>query len=110
MHWADPIRGKQNTQYIRSRSWEMLSKRMWAFHKCASGSMSVEHVVWIPLFATVLLLSVQLSLTLHRYSTMWDWARDTGQRSEVVGQYSADIVNASQLRLEEDSAPSSQRW
>ena len=110
MYQTDPIRGKQDAPKTRSRSWERLSTRVRAFGKCASGAVAVEDVVWIPLFAALLILSMYVSLTLHGYNAMWDWARDSGQGTAIVGTYSADVVNASQTRLDEGAGLATQRW
>ena len=76
---ADDIQGRQSAVSVEDPKQAGARESMRTFWKCAAGSISIDDVIWIPLFAALLLLSMQLSLTLHGYNAMWDWARETDQ-------------------------------
>lgn len=65
-----------------------------------AGSVSLEYVIWLPLFFTFLLAIVEVSLILVSHARMWDVARDYGRRV-AVGEMSAVAAQAAAL----DSLP-----
>ena len=46
---------------------------------CESGSISVRDILWVPLFAAVMAVTIQLGLTLHSYGKVHSWAHEAGQ-------------------------------
>ncbi|MEL6265043.1 MAG: TadE/TadG family type IV pilus assembly protein [Pseudomonadota bacterium] len=55
------------------------------FRRDQRGSVSLEYMVWMPVFCLLLLTIVEVSLVLFSHARMWDVARDYGRRV-AVGQ------------------------
>lgn len=51
--------------------------------------MTLEYVVWMPIFCALLLAVVEVSLILFSHARMWDVARDYGRRV-AVGEIAPD--------------------
>lgn len=58
------------------------------FRRDARGSATLEYVLWLPVFVTILGLAADVSLTFHTHSRMWDAARDVARRT-AMGQLTA---------------------
>ncbi|MEM1316256.1 MAG: TadE/TadG family type IV pilus assembly protein [Pseudomonadota bacterium] len=47
------------------------------------GSATVEHALWLPVFASLIGVSIDASLSFHTHGRMWDAARETARRVAV---------------------------
>ena len=47
------------------------------------GSATVEHALWLPVFASLIGVSIDASLSFHTHGRMWDAARETARRVSV---------------------------
>lgn len=59
-----------------------------AYIKDETGTITLDFVIWIPVFCAILAFAADVSLTFYGYSRMWDVARDTGRRV-ATGQFDA---------------------
>jgi Flp pilus assembly protein TadG len=57
-----------------------LRKRVSGFGRDETGAVTVEFVLWLPLFIIILFLIVEVSLLFLTQSSMWNVARDTARR------------------------------
>jgi Flp pilus assembly protein TadG len=61
------------------------------FMKADEGSVTIEFVLWLPLFALLLLLAADATLAFMRQSQMWQVSRETAR---VVSRYGMDEETA----------------
>lgn len=66
-----------------------LANRIYRFRTDATGSATVEHVIWLPFFLLLISVIVDLSLILTANAGMWDAARD-GARRMAMHQMNED--------------------
>lgn len=59
-----------------------------SFLRCEAGAITLDFVIWVPVFCAILAFAADVSLTFYGYSRMWDVARDTGRRV-ATGQFDA---------------------
>lgn len=70
-----------------------------AFWRCDRGAISIEYLIWVPIFAVCLTLAVDLSITLYGYSKMWDVAREAGRRTATGEMTTVEALNYAQNTL-----------
>lgn len=49
------------------------------------GAVTIEFVIWLPVFFFILLMTTDLSMLLMRHANIWDVARDVARRIAVYG-------------------------
>lgn len=62
-----------------------------AFGKRSDGSVTVEFVLWLPVFLSVIMLSTDASVMFMRQSNFWNVSRDTAR---IVSRHGLDSVAA----------------
>jgi len=66
------------------------------FIRCEAGAAAVELAIWVPLFALILQLCVDASLSLLAHSRMWDVARDTVRQVAIGSMSNTEAVDYAQ--------------
>lgn len=75
------------------------------FLRDESGVMTVDFVVWLPLFVSLLVIVTDASMLYMHQTQMWNVARDTVRRmttQRVVSEYDAECWARSQLAVYTD--------
>jgi len=62
-----------------------------SFLKCTDGSVTIEFVLWVPVFMGIILLAADTSLVFMRQSNFWNVSRDTAR---IVSQHAMDADSA----------------
>ena len=60
-----------------------ISRLLRRFRNDQRGSFSIEFVVWLPFVFFLVALSIDVSISLFRFSRVWDIARDTARRAST---------------------------
>ena len=68
---------------------ERVSAALRSFRDSSSGSVTVEFVLWVPVFLGLLLLSVDTSLIFMHQSNFWNVSRDTAR---IVSRHGLDAI------------------
>lgn len=68
-----------------------LGRALRSFGKQDSGSITVEFVLWLPVFMGIMLLSADASLMFMRQSNFWSVSRDTAR---IVSRHGFDTQRA----------------
>ena len=70
-------------------SW--FSRRLRAFTQEAEGSVTIEFVMWVPVFCGLLMLFADTSLTYMNQSNFWNVGRETAR---IVARHGFDVQAA----------------
>jgi|APEBP8051073178_1049388.scaffolds.fasta_scaffold00293_28 Flp pilus assembly protein TadG len=68
-----------------------LRRALWCFGRKQEGSVTVEFVLWLPVFMGIMLLSADASLMFLRQSNFWSVSRDTAR---IVSRHGLDTYRA----------------
>jgi Flp pilus assembly protein TadG len=74
-----------------ARCFNRVARTVRAFGKRSDGSVTIEFVIWLPVFLALILLSADASLMFMRQSNFWNVSRDTAR---IVSRHGLDSVAA----------------
>jgi Flp pilus assembly protein TadG len=74
-----------------ARCFNRVPRALRVFGKRSDGSVTIEFVLWLPVFLALILLSADASLMFMRQSNFWNVSRDTAR---IVSRHGLDSVAA----------------
>ncbi|MEM6439351.1 MAG: TadE/TadG family type IV pilus assembly protein [Pseudomonadota bacterium] len=95
------VRDIVRTSIVPQRVLGEAARRLLPLHRIFRddrGSATVEHALWLPVFASLIGVSIDASLSFHTHGRMWDAARETARRV-AVGEMTGEQARSYAARL-----------